>query len=234
MRTTAMLFPLLLLLAAGCTSQQAGLHAPAQGNATVQAMLACTNYSVEECPATCAVCPPCPECSSIRCQSRESCNGMGFNSSWWYTVNPANHQANSSEAQGVTSGNGTKPVANESGDLGQNDTGQQNASAARQNISQMQNPGSESKSLNETGLEFGDYSLAVEDLSLASGPSGASCAIIGIYSNANGSKLAELQDCPGQSAYWVAPDGHRWRIMVYQTAPGYSGAEAWAEIAVFG
>ncbi|MFA5930301.1 MAG: hypothetical protein WC861_05445 [Candidatus Micrarchaeia archaeon] len=109
-----------------------------------------------------------------------------------------------------------------------------NSMAGRpQNASGAQNAGAANLTASIAGLKFGNYTLVVEDLSLAGGAGRVSCAIIGIYGN-GGSRLAELQGCPGQDSYWVAPDRHMWRIVVYQTAPGYTHNSAWAEVAVFG
>jgi hypothetical protein len=42
----------------------------------------CKDYTYNECPKECVVCPPCEVCSSISCQTEEFCNNMGFNRSW--------------------------------------------------------------------------------------------------------------------------------------------------------
>jgi hypothetical protein len=46
----------------------------------------CTKYQPENCPATCMVCPPCEACSSIRCQTRDFCQSIGFDQSWYENV----------------------------------------------------------------------------------------------------------------------------------------------------
>ena len=84
------------------------------------------------------------------------------------------------------------------------------------------------------GLKFDNYSLVLEDLILPTGPEMVSCAGLAIYDSANATLLGRLEVCPGESANWVAPNGRMWRIVVYQTAPGYSGSGKWAEMAVFG
>jgi hypothetical protein len=43
----------------------------------------CSDYSVDNCPDNCVVCPPCAECSSIRCNTPEFCSSIGFNKSWY-------------------------------------------------------------------------------------------------------------------------------------------------------
>lgn len=45
--------------------------------------LECKNYSIDTCPSSCSVCPPCEMCSSLRCDSKEFCNSIGFNESWY-------------------------------------------------------------------------------------------------------------------------------------------------------
>lgn len=42
----------------------------------------CTNYAADNCPATCQLCPPCPECSSLLCQTKEACSNLGFEEGW--------------------------------------------------------------------------------------------------------------------------------------------------------
>jgi len=50
---------------------------------------ACKNYTVDQCPDSCTVCPPCPECSSISCESKSFCESIGFNDSWYGEVAPS-------------------------------------------------------------------------------------------------------------------------------------------------
>jgi hypothetical protein len=42
----------------------------------------CGGYSSENCSADCAVCPPCLACSSLSCQTKEFCDGLGFGEKW--------------------------------------------------------------------------------------------------------------------------------------------------------
>ena len=46
----------------------------------------CQNADVDFCPAGCVVCPPCPECSSIECRSEEFCASLGFDRSWYESM----------------------------------------------------------------------------------------------------------------------------------------------------
>ena len=82
-------------------------------------------------------------------------------------------------------------------------------------------------------INFSNFTLVLDDLSVPSGASLQSCALLSVRT-ADGSVLSRLEACPGQDAYWTAPDGHSWRIVVYQTAPGYTHSAEWAEISIFG
>ncbi len=144
-------------------------------------------------------------------------NPLPQNNSMPVPVLPPTSHNNSTSQQNVSppSQNITAPVLN--------------ATGIQENVSERSNG-----SMEIEGMRFGNYTLVLEDISIASGPERISCAIIGIYGYGSSSKLAELQGCPGQDIRWVAPDGRTWRIVVYQTAQGYSQEAAWAEIAVFG
>ena len=48
----------------------------------------CSSFSVDSCPAQCVICPPCEVCSSISCQTEDFCENIGFNRSWWESVQP--------------------------------------------------------------------------------------------------------------------------------------------------
>ena len=50
--------------------------------------LNCNESSYDKCPNECVICPPCEVCSSISCQTKEYCEGMGFNRSWYDSVRP--------------------------------------------------------------------------------------------------------------------------------------------------
>jgi hypothetical protein len=43
----------------------------------------CSSYPYYECPDRCMVCPSCESCSSVRCQSEESCELIGYNRTWY-------------------------------------------------------------------------------------------------------------------------------------------------------
>ncbi|MBI4399160.1 hypothetical protein HY570_00275 [Candidatus Micrarchaeota archaeon] len=81
------------------------------------------------------------------------------------------------------------------------------------------------------GLDFADYTLVLLDLTVPS--DGISCASLGIYSKQD-ELLQQVKVCPGESYSWIAPDGRRFRIVVYDTSPGYLLRSIWAEVAVFG
>lgn len=46
----------------------------------------CSEYTENNCPGTCVVCPPCPECSSLSCNTQEYCESIGFNKSWYERI----------------------------------------------------------------------------------------------------------------------------------------------------
>jgi len=48
----------------------------------------CQNADIDYCFASCRVCPPCPECSSLSCRSAEFCEGMGFTEEWSESIKP--------------------------------------------------------------------------------------------------------------------------------------------------
>jgi hypothetical protein len=53
-----------------------------------QSKLDCKTFSVDKCPSNCVICPPCEVCSSIVCQTKEYCENLGFNKSWYNLVKP--------------------------------------------------------------------------------------------------------------------------------------------------
>lgn len=80
-------------------------------------------------------------------------------------------------------------------------------------------------------LPFGNYSLALDDVSIIPSSSGP-CGIFSI-SAGNGSVMDRFMVCPRQSRTWIAPDGHAYRIFVKKVAAGYGGVE-WADVTIFG
>lgn len=46
----------------------------------------CGEYSENECPDGCIVCPPCEFCSSLRCNSVEFCQSIGFSKEWYEAI----------------------------------------------------------------------------------------------------------------------------------------------------
>lgn len=69
----------------------------------VQQLVVCSDYTPNECPDGCIVCPPCPECSSIKCQDASVCTALGFDKEWYnFTLQ---------EAQGAQC---TQPIADNS------------------------------------------------------------------------------------------------------------------------
>ncbi|MCP4647952.1 MAG: hypothetical protein GY852_09520 [bacterium] len=48
----------------------------------------CQNADIDHCFASCRICPPCPECSSLSCRSAEFCESMGFTEEWSESIEP--------------------------------------------------------------------------------------------------------------------------------------------------
>lgn len=85
---------------------------------------------------------------------------------------------------------------------------------------------------NYYGLEFDNYTVLLEDLA----PRGSEyCALVKIVTieGASMREFGRAQICPGESYYWVSPEHHKYRIKVIETASGYSGRAAWANIVVY-
>ena len=82
------------------------------------------------------------------------------------------------------------------------------------------------------GLEFGEnYILVLDDLSL---DKPEPCAIVSIYNLESEENLQQAKICPGEEYYWTSPEGHKFRIVVIETAAGYSYGAGWANIIIYG
>lgn len=84
-----------------------------------------------------------------------------------------------------------------------------------------------------SGIRFGAYTLLLEDLAPQEREYCALVRIVGI----SGEEITDYeraQICPGESHYWVSPEGHRYRIYVVDTATGYSQGKIWANIIIYG
>jgi len=86
---------------------------------------------------------------------------------------------------------------------------------------------------NLTGILFGEgrYLLVIEDMTV---PDGEACALMSVAYASNSSVITKLDICPGESQNWVSPEGRVFRIAVYKTAAGYTGAGKWAQVAIYG
>lgn len=169
----------------------------------------CDGYQVDECPAGCEVCPPCEACSSIGCHSPNFCRAIGFESNWYENLAPVNITVNETLPEPTHA----LPEFNITYEI--NDT-------AIENITEK----------NYYGLEFDNYTILLEDLA----PSGSEyCALVKIVTieGTNMREFDRAQICPGDSHYWVSPEHHKYRIKVMETASGYSGRAAWANIIVY-
>jgi hypothetical protein len=85
------------------------------------------------------------------------------------------------------------------------------------------------------GLEFGNgsYRIVLEDLSVIPA-SEEPCGIFSIRSAGSGDVLEKIFICPGDSQQWVGPDNHSFRILVVETAAGYTKEARWARVIVYG
>lgn len=83
------------------------------------------------------------------------------------------------------------------------------------------------------GLLFGNekYILVLDDLSL---DKPESCAIVSIYEKDTQERLEQAKICPGEEYYWTTPEGKTYRIVVIETAPGYTQGATWARIIIYG
>lgn len=52
----------------------------------------CSDYTYYGCPDECVVCPSCEFCSSVSCQTEESCKSLGFNREWYDSIKKALEQ----------------------------------------------------------------------------------------------------------------------------------------------
>ncbi len=48
----------------------------------------CKKYSLDNCPARCAICPTCPTCSALACQAVQTCKDMGLYEPWLEQMRP--------------------------------------------------------------------------------------------------------------------------------------------------
>ena len=72
------LLAIVLIFVTGCGSQIVEEQIP--GN------LSCSEYSIDECPNDCVICPPAMTASSISCQTPEFCQDMGIDENWYEKV----------------------------------------------------------------------------------------------------------------------------------------------------
>lgn len=81
------------------------------------------------------------------------------------------------------------------------------------------------------GIKFGGYALLLDDVVIY-GPD--QCAVIKIFDNGLATVLHEGVVCKGKDYYWIAPDKHRYRILITEIAAGYSNNSIWAKVFIYG
>lgn len=83
------------------------------------------------------------------------------------------------------------------------------------------------------GITFGNekYIIVLDDLSL---DKPESCALVSIYDYETQERLQQAKICPGEEYYWTSPEGHKFRIVVLETGPGYGYGTTWASIIIYG
>ena len=80
------------------------------------------------------------------------------------------------------------------------------------------------------GMSIGGFRLVLDDIVFLDNEN---CGAFSIK-YVNGTVFDKLLICERQSKYWTSPEGYRYRIFVVKLAPGYSGAETWADVRIYG
>ncbi|MCX8166458.1 MAG: hypothetical protein N3E37_01230 [Candidatus Micrarchaeota archaeon] len=80
-------------------------------------------------------------------------------------------------------------------------------------------------------LEAEDIKVRLGDISLATGQDNVHYAILDILDSSD-QVIQQTQVKPGQSTEVLTPSGSKVKIRVYQTAPGFTLTQKWAELAV--
>ncbi|MCP4646253.1 MAG: hypothetical protein GY852_00770, partial [bacterium] len=81
-------------------------------------------------------------------------------------------------------------------------------------------------------VEFDGYILIVDDIT-ADKPYPCAALRVGEMDGTYVSTLFQDKVCPGESTYWISPQGEKYRIKVFETAAGYLGYAYWADVAVY-
>jgi hypothetical protein len=81
-------------------------------------------------------------------------------------------------------------------------------------------------------VEFDNYVLIVDDIT-DDYPYPCAALRVGDMSGEYIETLFQDKVCPGESTYWVSPEGGKYRIKVFETAAGYGGFAYWADVAVY-
>jgi hypothetical protein len=83
------------------------------------------------------------------------------------------------------------------------------------------------------GLVFGanKYALVLDDIVLSGR---TSCAAIGIYEVNTQKFLKNDVICPNRDYYWTSPEGRNFRMVLLDSAAGYTGKSVWAKVIIYG
>lgn len=81
-------------------------------------------------------------------------------------------------------------------------------------------------------VEFDGYVLIVDDIT-DDYPYPCAALRVGQMGDEYIETLFQDKVCPGDSTYWISPEGGKYRIKVFETAAGYSGFAYWADVAVY-
>jgi hypothetical protein len=77
------------------------------------------------------------------------------------------------------------------------------------------------------------YLLVLDDVSVPTSAKG-SCGIFSVKYAGNLSVADRFIVCPGDTQYWVSPEGQSFRIVVVEVAAGYTKDVKWAEVIIYG
>jgi len=84
---------------------------------------------------------------------------------------------------------------------------------------------------NSDALAIGGYVIVLDDVVFKNN---VECAALQMYNKTTMKSIHKALACPGVDTYWVAPNGHKYRIVVTEAAAGMTKNEIWAKIFIYG